>query len=125
MYSDLGRRVAHDDRSILRQPYFIVLVETELDQDSSEIVARCQGRLQIQRELELWPANPDQPAERSKQRWGPCKKVFLSSDQTRVVTSIVSEPILISFTEDGRPPRDRFDTVPAVEITVPFFVCSM
>ena len=23
------------------------------------------------------------------------------------------------FTDDGRPPRERFDTVPAVEITVP------
>ena len=27
-------------------------------------------------------------------------------------------------TLDGRPPRDRLDTVPAVEITVPFRVCS-
>ena len=29
------------------------------------------------------------------------------------------------LTDDGRPPRVRFDTVPAVEMTVPFFVCSM
>jgi hypothetical protein len=31
----------------------------------------------------------------------------------------------ITLTEDGRPPRERFDIVPAVEITVPFRVCSM
>jgi hypothetical protein len=31
----------------------------------------------------------------------------------------------MTLTEDGRPPRDLFDTVPAVEITVPFRVCSM
>jgi hypothetical protein len=33
--------------------------------------------------------------------------------------------IRIRFTDDGRPPRERFEIVPAVEITVPFFVCSM
>jgi hypothetical protein len=42
-----------------------------------------------------------------------------------VVTSIVFSLIAITFTDDGRPPRDRFETVPAVEITVPFRVCSM
>jgi hypothetical protein len=41
------------------------------------------------------------------------------------VTSIVSGPIAMTFTEEGRPPRDLFETVPAVEITVPFLVCSM
>jgi hypothetical protein len=33
--------------------------------------------------------------------------------------------ISITFTDDGRPPRDLLDTVPAVEITVPRRVCSM
>ena len=49
----------------------------------------------------------------------------LSSDQMRVVTSIVSFPMLITLTEEGRPPRERLDTVPAVEMTVPFLVCSI
>jgi hypothetical protein len=31
----------------------------------------------------------------------------------------------ITLTEEGRPPRDLFEIVPAVEITVPFRVCSM
>jgi hypothetical protein len=31
----------------------------------------------------------------------------------------------MTLTDDGRPPRDLLETVPAVEITVPFFVCSM
>jgi hypothetical protein len=42
-----------------------------------------------------------------------------------VLTSIVSPVIVMRFTDDGRPPRERFDTVPAVEMTVPFLVCSM
>ena len=29
------------------------------------------------------------------------------------------------FTDPGRPPRARFEIVPEVEMTVPFFVCSM
>jgi hypothetical protein len=28
------------------------------------------------------------------------------------------------LTDEGRPPRMRFDTVPAVEMTVPLRVCS-
>jgi hypothetical protein len=38
---------------------------------------------------------------------------------------MVSRPIAMTFTEEGRPPRDLFETVPAVEITVPFLVCSI
>lgn len=51
--------------------------------------------------------------------------VFPESDQMFVVTSICAGRIRITFTDDGLPPRERLDTVPAVEITVPFFVCSM
>ena len=45
--------------------------------------------------------------------------------QTSVDTSIFSDVMLMLLTDDGRPPRMRLDTVPAVEMTVPFFVCSM
>lgn len=82
-------------------------------------------RLELERELELPAANTDQASERSKQRCGPAKKFLFSSDQIRVVTSIVFAPMTMTFTDDGRPPRERLDTVPAVEITVPLFVCSM
>lgn len=80
-------------------------------------------RLEIQRELKI--ASREKFPYRSKQRCGPGTNVLLSSDQMRVVTSMVSLPIEITFTDDGRPPRERFETVPAVDITVPFFVCSM
>jgi len=41
------------------------------------------------------------------------------------VTSIVWDLMSMTFTEEGRPPRDLLEIVPAVEITVPFLVCSM
>ena len=78
---------------------------------------------EIQRKLKI--ASRQKLPYRSKQRCGPGTNVLLSSDQMRVVTSMVSLPIEITFTEEGRPPRERFETVPAVDITVPFFVCSM
>jgi hypothetical protein len=31
----------------------------------------------------------------------------------------------MTLTDEGLPPRERFEIVPAVEITVPFLVCSM
>jgi hypothetical protein len=43
----------------------------------------------------------------------------------RVETSILSGVMRMLFTDPGRPPRARFEMVPAVEMTVPFFVCSM
>ena len=39
-------------------------------------------------------------------------------------TSMLTGEIVSTLTDDGLPPRDRFETVPAVEITVPRFVCS-
>ena len=84
---------------------------------------RPRRRLEIEYKLYLAPG--EKLSQRSKQRCGPATKVLLSSDQIRVVTSIVFSVILITFTDDGLPPRDRLDTVPAVEITVPFLVCSM
>ena len=124
MDANFRSRVTDNDSPILRQPNRESVVEPKPLKDSSQIVGVARTRLELQRKLKLKPKS-DQAAERSKQRWGPCTKVFLSSDQIRVVTSMVSGPILISFTEEGRPPRDRLDTVPAVEITVPLRVCSM
>lgn len=80
-------------------------------------------RLEVEGKLSL--ASRKKFSQRSKQRCGPGTNVRLSSDQILVVTSIVFLPMLITFTDEGRPPRDRLDTVPAVEITVPFRVCSM
>ena len=61
----------------------------------------------------------------AKLRAGPGANPPASLDQMRVETSIVFWRISSTLMLDGRPPRDRFETVPAVEITVPRFVCSM
>ena len=63
-------------------------------------------------------------AQRAKHCDAPATKVRIFTDQTEVETSISVGETVITFSEDGRPPRDRFETVPAVEITVPFLVCS-
>ena len=80
-------------------------------------------RSEIERELNF-PTVEESP-QRSKHRCGPATNVRLSSDQILVITSIVVGPIVITLTDDGRPPRERLETVPAVEMTVPFRVCSM
>ena len=88
------------------------------------IGVRARPRIQPERKLKLRRAEPDQASERSKHRFGPATKVPLSLDQMRVVTSMFLSPIAMTFTDEGLPPRDRDDTVPAVEITVPLRVCS-
>jgi hypothetical protein len=55
---------------------------------------------------------------------GPWRNPPCSEDHTCVLTSMVALAMRITFTDPGRPPRERFDTVPAVEITVPRRVCS-
>ena len=97
--------------------------ETGVNRTPRKSTTRGTNRLEIKRKLEL--PSGEKFSQRSKQRCGPGTNVRLSSDQMRVVTSMVSFPIVITFTDDGRPPRERLDTVPAVEITVPFLVCSM
>ena len=90
---------------------------------SGRLLLRRRQRFKIEQQLNL--ASREKFFQRSKQRCGPATNVRLSSDQIRVVTSMVLSEMLITFTDDGLPPRDLLDTVPAVDITVPFFVCSM
>src|SRR3954467_10129373 len=70
-------------------------------------------------------AGREQPLQRLKHLVGPGTKLLSADDHTSVDTSTCSGDSRMLFTDDGRPPRMRLDTVPAVEITVPFFVCSM
>ena len=60
-----------------------------------------------------------------KVRIGPSFIVASAEDQISVRTVISVDVMLTTLTEEGRRPRERFETVPAVEITVPRFVCSM
>ena len=70
-------------------------------------------------------ARTKEAGQRAKHLTGPGVKPRTSADQTSVDTSMFSGVMLMLLTDDGRPPRIRLDTVPAVEITVPFLVCSM
>jgi hypothetical protein len=118
-------REAHENGSVLGQPDIVVTTETMPDQCPLQILCISWPDIELQGQLKLSRTKINQSLERSKQRWGPWTNVRLSSDQILVVTSIDVGPIAITFTEDGRPPRERLDTVPAVEITVPFLVCSI
>lgn len=69
------------------------------------------------------PGNPI--LQRLKHFTGPATKFDASSDQSIVDTSISAGVMRMLFTDDGRPPRERFEIVPAVEMIVPFLVCSM
>ena len=47
-----------------------------------------------------------------------------TEDQTWVTMRMSSVAMVMTLTEEGRPPLERFDTVPAVEMIVPLRVCS-
>ena len=83
---------------------------------------RQNGQVQL-RWIEV--AAPEQPLQRAKHLAGPGTKLFVSSAHTSVDTSMLSLVMRMLFTEPGRPPRARLEIVPAVEMTVPFFVCSI
>jgi len=78
----------------------------------------------IQLEVELGGA-AEESLQRSKHLDGPGTKPRSAPDQTSVETSIAAVVMRMLLTEPGRPPRARFEIVPAVEMTVPFLVCSM
>ena len=54
----------------------------------------------------------------------PGSKVRLAVVHTCVCTTISAGVTSIRLNDDGRPPRERLETVPAVEITTPLLVCS-
>src|SRR6185369_11921218 len=100
--------------------------QSESTQQREQLVGVL-GRGIRQTELQLRDvATPAQQArQRAKHLTGPDANSPLAAFQTSVDTSMFSCVMLMLLTDEGRPPRIRFDTVPAVEITVPFFVCSM
>ncbi len=118
--------VAHHHRAVAREPNPRDALETELTQTDEKFIAVARNR-SIECQLEL--RRIDAPAKEARQRLkhfvGPGTKSLSDCDHTSVATSILSSERRMLFTDEGRPPRMRFETVPAVEITVPFFVCSM
>ena len=75
-------------------------------------------------EPELTRVQVPEARHRGKHFCGPATKARSLLAQMDVVTTISFAVTSMTFTDDGRPPRERFDTVPAVEMTVPFRVCS-
>ena len=123
--AELASAEADDDRSIPGQPAGVEALEAEGAEAREQLDRRSGRRGELEDELSgVGTVAPEEVAQRAKHCEAPGTKVRILSDQIEVETSIEDEPRVITFTDDGRPPRDRFDTVPAVEITVPFFVCS-
>src|SRR5690606_28714080 len=98
--------------------------QPEFPQAHQQLSLVLRRRVQLQDELVPVASVPYPLHQRSKHLVTPGSKVPPDVDQTYTCTSIAPGVTEMTFTDDGRPPRDRFDTVPAVEITVPLFVCS-
>ena len=83
-------------------------------------------RVEVERELRRDPAGRRRTtsAREAFHRSGD-EVPLLVADQSIVDTSMSASVILMLFTDDGRPPRDRLLIVPDVEMIVPRFVCSM
>lgn len=125
VHAQLGPPEADHHRPIARQAATRYSPETMLLEAGEELDgvsrrARRKGEL----ELRMLLSQTQQPLQRSKHFLGPGAKRFSADDQMYVSVVIDVVSIVITFSDEGRPPRERLETVPAVEITVPFLVCS-
>jgi len=117
---------AHHHVAIAREPAPAQPGQSEPAQQREQLVSVLRrGVSQYELQLRGVAATAQQAGQRAKHLTGPDTKPPLAAFQTSVDTSMFSDVMLMLLTDEGRPPRIRFDTVPAVEITVPFFVCSM
>ena len=126
VHAQLVAAVAHHDVAIAREPTTPQPSQSETPQQREQFVG-IPGRGVGQHELQLRgiASAAQQAGQRVKHLTGPETNPPLAAFQTSVDTSMFSGVMLMLLTDEGRPPRIRFDTVPAVEITVPFLVCSM
>ena len=126
VHAQLAAAEADHHVAVARQSTALDASEPELLQELEEVIGVSRWG-DVERELELrWIAiAAEEPSQRAKHLTGPETKPLAAAFQTSVDTSIFSCVMLMLLTDDGRPPRIRLETVPAVEITVPFLVCSM
>ena len=125
MDAQLTPAEADDDGAIAREPTGIEALQSERAEAGEQLGRRPGWRGELEDELGgVWTVAEEEVAQRAKHCDAPATKVRILSDHTDVETSIVVGDRVMTFTDDGRPPRERLDTVPAVEMTVPFFVCS-
>src|SRR4051812_16078561 len=120
------RAEAHHHVPVAREPAALDVPEPEGAQVREQIVRVAQRTIERQCELcGIGAAAPDEALQRGKHFAGPATKFRTPLCQMSVDTSTSCGVMRMLFTEEGRPPRDRFETVPAVEMIVPFLVCSM
>lgn len=113
---------------VLRERTAVDMPKAPCSEQSEQLVAG--PRIDVKREAKLRRVGRHSPAGdpipyRLKHFAGPVTKLPTSSDQRSVDTSISAGVIRMLLTDDGRPPRERLEIVPAVEMIVPFLVCSM
>ena len=126
VHAQLLAAEAHHDVAIAREPAPAQARQSETAQQGEQLVGVLRrGVSQNELQLRGIATAAQQVGQRAKHLTGPDTKPPLAAFQTSVDTSMFSCVMLMLFTDEGRPPRIRFDTVPAVEITVPFLVCSM
>jgi len=126
MHAKFVRAEADHDVAVARQLATRDPLEPQRAQEREQLVRVARlGRIEFQRELpRIGPAGEER-FQRAKHFTGPATKSRCSADHSIVDTSMSASVILMLFTDDGRPPRDRLLIVPDVEMIVPRFVCSM
>ena len=121
----LATAEAHHHGPVPRQPTGIKALQAEGAKPGVQLRRRPGRRGELEDELGgVVSRSAEKVAQRAKHCDAPGTNVLIFDDQTDVDTSICSGESVMTFSDDGRPPRERFETVPAVEITVPFLVCS-
>ena len=124
--AQLGAGVAHHHGPVARQAHARDALQAELSKAGKELVGVARfTAIESQLDLCCIDASAKETRQRLKHFVGPGTKSLSDCDHSRVATSILSSESRMLFTDEGLPPRMRFETVPAVEMTVPFFVCSM
>ena len=126
MNAKLSSTKAHHHVAIAGEPAAGDRRQPELTKAPEELVGGVDARRYLEWKRQLrWIMATEEAGQRLKHFARPGANVRASGDQRSVDTSISSGVMRMLLTDDGRPPRERFEMVPAVEMIVPFFVCSM
>src|SRR5439155_25367976 len=120
--AEVGAAEADHDVPVSREMAARDATEAELTQARQQLVGgprRRRRRIQRERELGRIARPTEESFQRAKHRAGPGTKSRASGDHSSVATSMSVGPMRMLFTDDGRPPRERFEIVPAVDMIVP------
>src|SRR6185437_399017 len=119
-----GAVVAHHHRSIIRE---LAPLDTRIEPQRAQSPEKRRPvvRWRVEYQLQLRSGSSHQFSDhRSNVCVGPSRNALSRADQMSVCTSMRPGSSAMTLIDDGRPPRDRSDNVPAVDTTVPPRVCS-